>query len=87
MSKKEVLNRHLTAKLFRKRQFPPQSSICVKPPEVSSHAKNTYKQFVERGKKASANVSAGDLSKYNLYVTDRTLEVRDVRVLRFPSND
>lgn len=56
--------------------------MCVKPPEVSSHAKNIYEQFVERGRKGSANVSAADLSKYNMYVTERTVEVRHVRILR-----
>lgn len=86
-SQKEVLNRPLTTKLFQKRQFPAKSSIHVKPPEVSSHAKNIYEQFVERGKKGSANVSAADLSKYNLYITDRTLEVRHVRILRITSSE
>lgn len=81
-SQKEILNRLLTTKLFQKRQFPSQSSMCVKPPEVSSHAKNIYEQFVERGRKGSANVSAADLSKYNMYVTERTVEVRHVRILR-----
>lgn len=78
-SSTEVLNRHSTTRVLFKKQ------IGIKPVAVGADAKNVYEKFVKRGLEASTNLRAADHNKYTQYVTDRTLEVRDIRILRFGS--
>ena len=74
-----------STKLLFKKHLSGPSSTCVLPPKVSADAKNVYKQFVKRGQFGPGNILAADLTKYQVYVSGRTLEVRDIRIHRVVS--